>query len=248
MSGAMATGAPPQFYPVYLDLRDRPCLVVGGGLIAESKARGFLEAGARVTVVAPEANPQIGAWAAAGRLSWMRRAFQDEDVRGAFLVVAATDDRHLNAAIYRRADGAGCVANAVDDLDHCNFIAAAVARAGAVQVAVSTAGQSPALAKRLRDQIARDVLTPPVAALSAFLGAWRPRVKQALEGYERRQRFWEGVLEGCIPGLVAECHLAQAERAMAECLHRSRTADAFATCAAHPTRPAACGACRGAAS
>lgn len=236
------------YYPVYLDLRDRACLVVGGGPIAIGKARGLLEAGARVTIVAPDAGRDVWHWQAEGGLTRHARAFREDDLVGQFLVVAATDDRALNSRIYQLANDAGLVANAVDDLDHCNFIAPAVARAGSIQVAVSTAGKSPALAKQLRDRIAREVLTEPTADLAEFLGAWRAEVKHAILGYARRQAFWEGVLDGCIPGLLAAGDEERAHRAMGECLQRARIPTAVeARCAAEPARPASCRACQGAA-
>ena len=145
---------------------------------------------------------------------WHQREFVEEDLDGQFLVYAATDDREVNARIYRHADQANRVANAVDDLDHCNFIAPAVARQGVVQVAISTAGSSPALAKQIRDQVQQDVLTPEVAALAEYLGSWRPEVKRHIDTYQRRQDLWEGVLEGCVPGLLASGQQPRADDAM----------------------------------
>jgi siroheme synthase (precorrin-2 oxidase/ferrochelatase) len=173
------------FYPIYLDLHGRPCLVVGGGPIATGKVRGLVEAGALVTVVAPEVSADVAAWAASRVVTWQALA-----------------------------DQANRVANAVDDLDHCNFIAPAVARQGQLQVAISTAGTSPALAKQLRDRVQHEVLTPEAAELAEFLGSWRPEVKRRIDTYERRQALWEGVLEGCVPGLLLSGEHARAADAM----------------------------------
>ena len=234
------------FYPVFLDLRDRACLVVGAGPIAVGKVQGLIDAGARVTVVAPTATEEIQRWHAAGQLEWIPRAFRDEDVGASVLVIAATADRELNAAVFQSADRARVVANAVDDLDHCNFIAPAVARVGSLQVAVSTAGRSPALAKVIRDRILRDHLSVPLAELADCLGTWRPAVKQTLEGYARRQTFWENVLDSCVPRLVQEGDLSRAHRAIGECLRRAGDGDeTTTTCAAEASQPATCRACRG---
>jgi siroheme synthase-like protein len=210
------------FYPIYLDLRGRNCLVVGGGNVAVGKVRGLIEADARVTVVAPEVDPQISQWHAAGKLTWRAREFLPGDIDGQFLVIAATDDGELNASIYRLADRQLRVANAVDDLDNCNFIAPAIARAGAIQVAVSTSGKSPALAKRIRDGISREWLTPDAAALADFLGHWRPAVKDALPTYRQRKEFWEGVLASDVPQLLANDQLEEAQRAMHELIEKAQ--------------------------
>lgn len=234
------------FYPIYLDLHGRPCLVVGGGPIATGKVRGLVEAGALVTVVAPEAGDDIAAWHEARVVVWHRRTFEIGDLDGQFLVYAATDDGDVNARIYRLADQANRVANAVDDLDHCNFIAPAVARQGVLQVAVSTAGTSPALAKQLRDRVLHEVLTPEAATLAAFLGRWRPEVKRRIGTYARRQALWEGLLEGCVPALVAHGRESDADAVVQECLRRADGPhDELARCAAHPDRPGTCRACKG---
>ena len=234
------------FYPIYLDLQGRACLVVGGGPIATGKVRGLIEAGALVTVVAPEASEAIVSWAEARAGARRRRDVLDTDVDGQFLVYAATDDRDLNARLYRLADRAGRVANAVDDLDHCNFIAPAIARTGVVQVAVSTAGASPALAKQIRDRVQRDVLTPETATLAAFLGSWRAEVKRRIDTYERRQALWEGVLEGCVPARLVAGDRQAADSAMQEFLVRSaRPHDEDAVCVLGNQPPGVCRACKG---
>lgn len=234
------------FYPIYLDLRGRRCLVVGGGPIATGKVRGLVEAGARVTVVAPEAGDGIEGWHADGTIEWQRRDFAPHDLDGQFLVYAATDDRDLNARIYDLADEAQQVANAVDDLDHCNFIAAAIARQGIVQVAVSTAGSSPALAKQIRDRVQHEVLSPDTAVLADFLGRWRPEVKQHIDTYERRQALWEGVLAGCVPALVVSQQQTRADDVMREYLRRAaQPTDTAARCVVRDDRQDVCRACKG---
>ena len=234
------------FYPIYLDLHGRACLVVGGGPIATGKVRGLIEAGAIVSVVAPEVSDAIVDWAAERGVTWHRREFVEDDLAGQFLVYAATDDRDLNARIYRLANQQDRVANAVDDLDHCNFIAPAIAREGVVQVAISTAGTSPALAKRIRDRVQHEVLSPQVGTLAEFLGSWRPEVKRHVDTYERRQTLWEGVLEGCVPQLVADGDRARADEAMREFLRRAaQPHDPHARCAVRADRPDVCRACKG---
>ncbi|HTZ88945.1 MAG TPA: bifunctional precorrin-2 dehydrogenase/sirohydrochlorin ferrochelatase [Alloacidobacterium sp.] len=140
-------------FPIFLKLQGRPCLVVGAGEIAESKIHSLLAAGARVTVVAPEAKPGLMALADAGSFTWHRREYIDADLEGTFLVVAATDSLAVNAAVYRDAVGRNVLCNAVDDPPNCDFYFPSVVKRGNLQVAISTAGESPALAQRLRKEI-----------------------------------------------------------------------------------------------
>lgn len=239
------TDAYPAYHPVFLDLHGRACLVVGGGTLAIGKVRSLLDAGAAVTVVSPDADDPLPTWAAAGRVRWLARRFEDADVIGQMLVIGATDDRAVNAAVYLCADRAGVFGNAIDDLDHCSFIAPAVARRGPLQVAVSTGGSSPALAKRLRDQIESTLLGEAESALAVLMGSWRPRVKAALDGYLVRQRFWEGVLESCVPELVAGGQTTKADAALGTALQRASAPVSGRSCAADESRPGSCAACAG---
>lgn len=141
------------YYPVFLDVRGRRAVVVGGGTVAERKADGLVRAGAQVLVVAPEATTSLEAWAREGRIELERRMFRDDDVAGAFLVYAATDNVAVNHAVYALAEASGVLANVVDDPAHCSFIVPSVVRRGSLQLAVSTGGAAPALAKRLRREL-----------------------------------------------------------------------------------------------
>ena len=138
------------YYPVFLDVRGRTALVVGGGAVAERKAAGLARAGACVRVVAPAG---LEAQARDGLVDLRRRAFRENDVEGVFLVYAATDDAAVNEAVYAEAEARGVPANVVDDPAHCSFIVPSVVRRGPLQLAVSTSGAAPALAKRLRREL-----------------------------------------------------------------------------------------------
>ncbi len=234
------------FLPIYLDLRQRSVLVVGGGRIATGKVRELLSAEARVTVIAPDASADIQHAHANGALVWHKRDFVDGDIGEHFMVISATDHKALNAHVYQLANARQRIANAVDDLENCNFIAPAVARRGPLQVAVSTSGTSPALAKQLRDHIQHVLLTEDAARLAEFLGAWRPAVKSVIPTYARRQAFWEGLLESCAPELISTGQTAAVETVMNEFLTRSHHGTrATANCAAFADKPAHCRACFG---
>jgi len=211
----------PVYYPIYLDLRHRRCLVVGGGPIATGKAAGLIDAGACVTVVARSASERIVRWRDEGKLTWHVRAFEASDIESAFMVIAATDDRALNAQVYQLAQLKQRLAGAVDDLDNCDFIAPAIAHAGAIQVAVSTSGKSPALAKQLRDRIEADLHASSSAQLARLLGGWRPKVKRTLPTYQARMAFWESVLASDVPGLVARAETKAAHLSVWQQLKRA---------------------------
>jgi precorrin-2 dehydrogenase/sirohydrochlorin ferrochelatase len=140
-------------FPIFLKLDGRRCLVVGAGEIAESKIQSLLGADARVTVVAPKAKPAITVLARAGRIIWHEREFLPVDLDGVFLVVAATDTPEVNATVYREARQRSVLCNAVDDPPNCDFYFPSIVKRGDLQIAISTAGESPALAQQLRQDI-----------------------------------------------------------------------------------------------
>ncbi|MBZ5567734.1 MAG: bifunctional precorrin-2 dehydrogenase/sirohydrochlorin ferrochelatase [Acidobacteriia bacterium] len=140
-------------FPILVRLRARRCVVVGAGEVAASKAEALLAAGAPVIVVAPRAGEWVQEQARAARLTWHQREFVPHDLDGTFLVIAATDSPSVNEAVFRASAERGMLCNVVDDPEHCDFFYPAVVRRGALQIAVSTSGQSPALAHRLRVEL-----------------------------------------------------------------------------------------------
>lgn len=143
-------------FPAFLKLAGRDCLVVGAGRIAEDKIVGLLLAGADVRVVAPKTTARIRALARAKKIRLDTRPFRPRDLDGAFLVVAATSSPALHAKIFAEARRRAVLCNVVDDPEHCDFYYGAVVRRGALQIAISTDGYSPALAQRLKKEIARE--------------------------------------------------------------------------------------------
>ncbi len=137
-------------FPIFLKLDGRECLVVGAGAIAESKIESLIAAEANILVVAPEAGPKVAVWALSGTIRWEPRKFEALDVEEMFLVIAATSSRDVNRRVFEEARARGILCNAVDDPEHCDFYYPAVVRRGDLQIAISTAGRSPALAQRLR--------------------------------------------------------------------------------------------------
>jgi precorrin-2 dehydrogenase/sirohydrochlorin ferrochelatase len=144
---------PAKLFPMFLKLITRPCLVVGAGNIAESKIASLLEADARIRVVAPKATEQVLTWAQSKKIDWHQRKFQRNDLEGMFLVVAATSSRDLHEQIFEEASRLGVLCNIVDVPELCDFYYPAVVQRGALQIAISTRGLSPALAQRLRKEL-----------------------------------------------------------------------------------------------
>lgn len=142
-----------ELFPIFLKLAGRPCLVVGGGPIAEAKMEGLVRCGAEVRVVAPEVTPGIREAASLGGIVWEQREFVPADLQGMFLVVAATDSPELHEEIFRLCQQGGILCNAVDEPQRCDFYYPAVVRRGSLQIAISTAGHSPFLAQRLRREL-----------------------------------------------------------------------------------------------
>src|SRR6266702_8152498 len=199
------------FYPVFLNLQGRHAVVVGGGAIAEQKVVGLLEAGARVTVVSPDLTWKLEDLAATGAIELRRRAYRRGDLDGAFIAIAATDDRSANADVWAEAEQRGILLNAVDDLPYCSFIAPAVHRAGDITVAVSTAGKSPALAVRLRERIARQI-GPAEARLCELLGELRPEVAARVPRGRARTDVWYRIVDSDAIAFVRRGDVAGARR------------------------------------
>jgi precorrin-2 dehydrogenase/sirohydrochlorin ferrochelatase len=175
-------------FPMFLKLAGRPCLVVGAGNSAESKIESLVRAGARVRVVAPEATPKIRAWARGRKVAWQRRGFMPKDLERMFLVIAATPSTELHERIFRLARRIGVLCNIVDVPRLCDFYYPAVVRRGALQIAISTAGQSPALAQRLRKELERQ-FGPEYEHWLTQIGKIRQKMQGGRLGAEERKRL-----------------------------------------------------------
>jgi precorrin-2 dehydrogenase / sirohydrochlorin ferrochelatase len=187
--GALSDSMKPEkLFPMFLKLAARRCLVVGAGAVAESKIASLLEAGARMRVVAPEATQQIRSWAQSNSIEWQQRPFQPADLEGMFLVVAATSSTELHERIFEEATQRGVLCNIVDVPPLCDFYYPSVVQRGALQIAISTAGQSPALAQRLRKQL-EDQFGPGYEEWLAQLGEARDKLYSTKMDPEERKRL-----------------------------------------------------------
>ena len=182
-------------YIACLRLSGRNCLVVGGGEVGLEKVEGLLACDGQVTLVAPAAEPALEAYAAEGSITWERREFDAADLEGKFMAIAATNDTDVNIAVYDAAEERSMLVNVVDVPPLCNFILPAIVRTGPLAIAISTAGASPALAKRMKREIA-DTYGEPYARLAVILNDARGWAKATLPTYQDRKEFFEGIVNG----------------------------------------------------
>lgn len=173
-----------------IKLTGRKCLVIGAGSVAAAKIDGLLACGARLTVISPTAVSQIRAWAKAGKLVWHRRRFSPRDVKSAFLAIAATDSPALNATVFRACQTRKVLCNSVDDPERCDFFYPAVVKRGPLQIAISTSGRSPALAARLRRELARQ-FGPEWSAFVEQVGEQRRKLLRTPPSAQRKRLLKE---------------------------------------------------------
>jgi precorrin-2 dehydrogenase / sirohydrochlorin ferrochelatase len=184
------------FYIACLRLSGRRCVVVGGGEIGLEKVDGLLACGGDVTLIAPAANDALGELAREGSIVWERREYAGrDDLEGVFIAIAATDDTDVNIAVHEDAERRAMLVNVVDVPPLCNFILPAIVRTGPVAIAISTAGASPALAKRMKREIASQ-FGEPYARLAVLLNEARGWAKATLPTYQDRKEFFEGIVGG----------------------------------------------------
>jgi precorrin-2 dehydrogenase/sirohydrochlorin ferrochelatase len=183
------------FYIACLRLSGRRCLVVGGGDIGLEKVEGLLACDASVVLVAPDAHPALQQLAQEGSISWVRREYESADLEGCLIAIAATDDTDVNIRVYDDAERRAMLVNVVDVPPLCNFILPAIVRTGPLAVAISTAGASPALAKRMKAEIA-EMFGEPYADLAVMLNDVRGWAKGTLPTYQDRKEFFETIVNG----------------------------------------------------
>jgi siroheme synthase-like protein len=175
-------------FPAFLKLDNRPVLVVGGGAIASSKIPALLDAGARVTVVAPKLNCDLAERVRNRQIEWLPKPFEPDDLNGKFLVVAATALHDVNESVFQEAETRHVLCNAVDDIDHCHFYYGSIVQRGDLQIAISTNGKSPALSQRLRKELEQQ-FGPEYAAWLDWLGAAREAIRAQSTDPEAAKRY-----------------------------------------------------------
>ncbi|MCW3028554.1 MAG: bifunctional precorrin-2 dehydrogenase/sirohydrochlorin ferrochelatase [Solirubrobacterales bacterium] len=213
------------FYIACLRLVGRRCVVVGGGSVGLEKVEGLLACGGEVTLIAPEADTELQEYAAERSIRWEQRPYAGPaDLEGVFIVIAATNDTDVNIAVYGDAERRAMLVNVVDVPPLCNFILPAIVRTGPLAIAISTAGASPALAKRMKREI-EGQFGEPYAQLAVLLNEVRGWAKGTLPTYQDRKEFFEGLVGG-EPDPVALLREGD-EQAVRELITRAQSAHAL---------------------
>lgn len=202
------------YYPIFLDVEGREVLVVGGGSVSERKIETLIHHGARVTVVAPEPGERVEEWAAGGAIALHRRRYESGDVDAAMMVIAATSNAAVNEQIAADCRTRRVLVNVADNTPLCDFILPAVIESGSMQVAVSTGGSSPALARRLKADLQR-TLGGEYAVVNDILGSLRENAKSALPRDADRKRFFDRVIGLGVLELLREGRRREAYEAVA---------------------------------
>ena len=209
-------------YPVFLSLTDKPCVVVGGGAVAERKVESLLNAGGMVTVVSPNLTDQLSHLAKESEITYVNREYQADDIREAFLVVAATDNSKVNQAIAELANKTNTMVNVVDASHLSNFIVPSVLDRSPVTVAVSTGGASPVLARQLRMKL-ESMIPSSCGELAGITEEYREKVKQKFATPEGRKDFWENTLKSAFVELVYAGQVKEARKLLDDLLEQEVT-------------------------
>ncbi|HEZ1924354.1 TPA: siroheme synthase CysG [Neisseria meningitidis] len=212
------------YFPIFANLAGRPVLVVGGGAVAARKISLLLKAGAEVRVAAKHLNAELSALAAENKILWLAEEFRAEHIRTVFLIIAASSDQALNRRVFHLAESCQKPVNVVDDRDHCSFIFPSVIDRNPVQIAVSSSGSAPVLARLLRERL-EALLPPSLGDMAEISGRWRDAVKGKLKSVTERRRFWEKQFNGRFAALVKNRQNTLAERELAGQLEQSRQND-----------------------
>ena len=201
------------YYPIFLEIEGRCCVVVGGGAVAERKVAGLLQAGASVTVISPAVSEQLHSWVNAGKICHEARPYQSGDLARFQLAFVATDDPAVNAAVKREGEEGGVWVNVADDPQRCDFILPSVLRRGGLVVAVSTGGSSPALSKAIREELEL-YFTEDYAALSRIVAEVRGELRK--RGLSAVPEAWGKALNGGLRKLIRQGEIERAKRYLRE--------------------------------
>jgi siroheme synthase-like protein len=201
------------YYPIFVEMAGRRCLVIGGGRVAEGKVQGLLNAEADITVVAPGLTPTLDDLLSAQKFRWLDRAYADGDLDGYEVCFVATDDGAVNAAVAAEGKRRGIWVNAADDSANCDFILPSVIRQGQVVVAASTGGASPALARRLREELT-DFLSEDFAPLAELLNEVRLTLRERQVSVDAE--VWQTAIDGRLRALLAQRRYDEARERLIE--------------------------------
>lgn len=193
-----------EYYPVYLDLKDKKCVVVGGGEVALRKIKSLVSAEAKVVVISPEITPKLKEWLDKNKITYLNQTYKSDYIKkDVFLVIAATNNKQLNAKIALDAHKSNLLINVVDSPGLCNFILPATLRRGKLIISISTSGQSPALAKKIKEELL-NTYGIEYEIFVDLLGKLRPQVVAKYKDEKTRKLFWEKVVNSNLIAYIRE--------------------------------------------
>jgi len=191
------------YYPIYVQLNEQPCVVIGGGKIAEGKVDGLLAANAKVKIISPELTPHLHDLVKQNQIEYTARHYQMGDLTGAFMVICATDQTEINHQVWQEASANGQLVNVVDDTPRCNFIAPAILRKGDLNIAISTGGKAPALAVRLKERLQKEI-GPQYERFLELSGQLREPLARHIPDFETRKKLWYELVDSDILELLSQ--------------------------------------------
>ena len=203
------------YYPIFLDIENRNVVIIGGGEVCARKAETMMRYGAKVTIVSPEFTPEIEQWAANGQLTTHRKRYETTDIEDAHIVIASTDDTPVNERVAADARALRIPVNVVDVTPLCEFIVPAIIEKDGIQIAISTGGKSPAVARTLKEDLNRTV-GPEYSEINSLLGSLRDSAKATLPTDIDRKRFFDGIIARGVLQLLREGKRQEAYRQIAE--------------------------------
>jgi len=190
------------YYPIYIQMHEQPCIVIGGGKIAEGKVDGLLAVEAKVTIISPDLTPRLRELAKQNLITYITRTYQPGDLTGAFMVICATDQAEINHQVWQEASANHQLVNVVDDTPRCNFIAPSILRKGDLTIAISTSGKAPALAVRLKERLQLE-LGPEYERFLELAGKLREPLAHHIPDFETRKALWYELVDSEILEVLA---------------------------------------------
>ena len=207
------------YYPLFLDLRDRPCAVIGGGKVAERKVISLLDSGARVTVISPKLTIELTKLAAKRKLTHVNRRFKAGMLEGFFLVFSASSSKAVNTLVSKEGKSVGAIVNVADSPDLCDFIVPSLVERGELKIAVSTSSKCPGLAKELRLELEKNY-GPEYAEYVEILGAIRNKLLKDKRKYDKKKRLLSELFVSGIPELLRSGSISELDKLLIAILGR----------------------------
>lgn len=204
-----------RYYPAYLDLRERPCVVVGGGVVAERKALSLLEAGADVTIISPALTPKLQELSGSGKITHFPKNFDEEDLSGAYLVIAATDSPEENTRAAHACKKKQVLVNSAAPPEEGSFIVPSVVERGELLISVSTSGVSPAMSRKIRQEL-EERYGPEYDLFLGKLAAVRARILDEIPDEDSRRRIFQAIVDSDIIDLLRQGNVHEADHRMTE--------------------------------